>query len=177
VDGDIIARMRAEEAELSRKLKAVQSFLAAYGADTGDSSGPAPRKANPTSSREKVGIDGFGSYGRTVVAEAMRMLLLSPHPVKTRDLIAPIEAMGVTITGENKINALGALLARSIDITSHGKGGWSIANTERAYEIVSQYGHKENEAPSETAGASDAAGWGAPTPSPAPVNPNPWPSA
>lgn len=175
MDDDIVERMRAEEAELSRKLDAVRAFLAVYGG-SGQEQPRAPRQAKP-GSRQKVAIEGFGPYGRKVVAEAMRFLLTSDHPMKTSDLIAPIEAMGVEITGQNKINALGALLARSIDIISHGKAGWSLANRAVALNIVAEHGQKENEPSSGDAVGSDAAGWGAPTPAPAMVHSNHWPRA
>jgi hypothetical protein len=101
VDGDIVERMRAEEADLLKKLEAVRAFLSAYaGGESPPSSKGASRQARG-SSREKVEIEGFGGYGRKVVAEAMRMLLCANHPIRTSELIAPIEAMGVEITGQN----------------------------------------------------------------------------
>jgi hypothetical protein len=173
--------MRAEEADLAKKLEAVRAFLAAYEGESGSTrSAKAAPKSGKSEGRRQVEIDGFGAYGRTVVAEAMRMLMASNHPIKTSQLVAPIEAMGVEISGQNKINALGALLARSVDITSHGKAGWSLADREKAAKIVAEHGFarpKENEPNSEDAAGSDAAGWGAPTPAPAssPSNPG-WPS-
>lgn len=155
MDGDIVERMRAEEADLSRKLEAVRAFLAAYGHTAGGEDAR-PQRQPKQGSRQKVPIEGFGAYGRKVVAEAMRVLLTSDHPMRTSDLITPIEAMGVEITGLNKINALGAMLARSIDINSHGKAGWSLANRAVAMNIVAQFGQKENEPSSENAVGSDA---------------------
>lgn len=164
MDGDIIARIDEEEADLLRKLKAIQEFKAAYGVRSVEGAAVDSRKSN---SRSRVSIEGFGKYGRTVVAEAMRFLLFATTPMKTRELVPNIEAMGVNINGENKINALGALLARSIDIVSHGKAGWTLADKERARVIVAEHGHNETEAPSgEAAGASEvppasvvSAGW------------------
>lgn len=199
MDGDIVDRMRAEEAELIKKLEAVRAFLAAYGGAA--SPAPASKPANRvsrTGAREKVEIDGYGGYGRKVVAEAMRMLMASSHPIKTSDLIGPIEAMGVEITGQNKVNALGALLSRSIDIVSHGKAGWSLASREKAARIVAEHGsaprgvpahdpideilgesvaQKENEPLSGSAGGSDTREFGAPPPPRDFGNPHSWPSS
>lgn len=168
MDGDIYTLMQQEEADLARKLKAVREFLAAYGPGSTAEVNGTPAKKSPSGRREKVGITGFGTYGRRVIAEAMRSLATTSQPVKTRDLVPAIEAMGVTITGENKINALGALLARSADITSHGKQGWTLADREAGLKIVAEYGCNENEA--SKADADDAsddppssagtAGWG-----------------
>lgn len=164
MDHDIITRMRIEEADLSRKLKAVRDLLAAYGQEVGTanvnlpaaavtpSAGPA--RAHATSSREKVGIDGFGSYGRRIVATSMMAILMSTGPVKTREIVEFLESMDVAITGENKVNAVGALLSRSSDIVSHGKGGWTVADDAQARDIVSEHAFKENEAP--VADAADA---------------------
>lgn len=178
MDGDVIARMQQEEAELSKKLKAVRDLLAAYGVaarvDAVAVVAPAPART-ASSGRGKVGIQGFGEYGRKVVASAIRVLLASEFPLKTRAIVDALDAAGVEITGENKINALGALLARSADITSHGKAGWSLPNRGRAEEIVGEYAPKENEPPEDPMallGGSDAPEVGAPTPSPVLVHSN-----
>lgn len=176
MDSDIIARMRAEEADLVRKLAAVRDFLSVYGGAPKVPSGDQPTRK--PASREPVGIDGFGEYGRKIVAHSMQCLLLSPHPVRTRDVVQFLEALNIQISGENKINAVGALLARSRDIVSHGKRGWTVADSDTAREIVGKYTHKENEAPSEQSPEPQKpAGWGAPPPPPAPSHSNPWPSA
>lgn len=164
MDSDIVQRLKAEEADLARKLEAVRAVLAAYGGSE-VATVLAERRVERRSggSRPKVEIDGFGAYGRKVVAEALRMMATSNHPLKTRQLVEPIEAMGVEITGENKINALGALLARSVDVISHGKAGWSVADREKAFRIVAEHGQKENEPSSNDAVGSDAVRESAPT--------------
>lgn len=145
---DIIARMRIEEADLARKLEAVRALIAAYtGEPMGTDSSPASARnvddRKPpirSGSRDKVSIDGYSAYGRAVIVEALRALALAPFPVKTRDLVPAIEDHGIEIRGESKVNALGALLARSQDIVSHGKAGWSAANREEAMRIVGKFG-------------------------------------
>jgi hypothetical protein len=161
VDSETIARMRAEEADLMRKLKAVRDFLAVYGDD-------APRVALPADNkraagREKVSITGFSRYGQIVVAECMRLMLTASHPTKTRALVEFLEATGIEISGENKINAVGALLSRSADIISHGKAGWTLADPTIATQIVAEHGHKENEPEGKDASGSDAGQGNAPT--------------
>jgi hypothetical protein len=155
VDGDIISTLDKEEGLLLRRLKAIRELKAAYGVRQEDSTEASAVRAPKSASREKVEIDGFGAYGRKVVAEAMRAMLTSGRLTKTSELVPAVEAMGITITGVNKVNALGALLARSVDITSHGKRGWEVVDREKALKIVAEYGHNESEAPNgNAAGAS-----------------------
>lgn len=146
MDGDIIARMRSEEADLARKLKAVRDFLAAYGQAPSNDIPAQGAKVQPAAPRGKVGIDGYTPYGRGIVATAMIPMLKTKHPVKTRAIVEFLQGLGVEITGQEPVNAVGALLYRSADIRSHGKAGWTVADESTANEIVSQYAHKENEA-------------------------------
>lgn len=180
MDGEIISRMRDEESALLRKLAAVRDLLAAYGetaasetarivAARGDTLN-STRRTSP--SREKVGIEGFGEYGRRIVATAIYGMLFQTEPMKTRKIVEFLEGLKIDISGENKVNAVGALLGRSTDIVSHGKGGWTVADEARAKEIVSKYAHKENEAPSDKSPEPQKpAGESAPTPSPPWINP------
>lgn len=181
MDDDIIARMRKEEAELSRKLRAVRDLLAAYGADTSSQAVPISRPAEVRTSesgrstpREKVGVEGFGSYGRTVVVEAMRFLQGADRLLKTREIVAHLEELGIELRGESKVNAVGALLSRSTDIMSHGKAGWALANPDMARTIVAQNGHKENGASGEPPNAPDVAEEDVPPPSSAKSYSYPW---
>ena len=147
MDSDIIAKMRKEEADLARKLKAVRDFLAAYNVSASNEAPPPPAdnvKAIATA-REKVGIEGFSDYGRNVVAAAMRELLSATHPIKTRRIVEGLLQNGVAISGKDPVNALGAMLYRSADIVSHGKAGWTLADGEAAKEIVGKYAPKEND--------------------------------
>ena len=146
MDSDIIAQMRKEEADLSRKLKAVRDFLAAYDiAPSNEAPPPTPKGASATQSREKVGIDGFSDYGRKVVAAAMKELLTATHPIKTRRIVEALLGKGLAITGKDPVNALGAMLYRSADVVSHGKAGWTLADPEVAEKIVGKYAQKEND--------------------------------
>ncbi|WP_338426409.1 hypothetical protein [Sphingopyxis kveilinensis] len=165
MDAEIINRMREEEAALMEKLRAVRNVLIAYGERPLDPSAApksAPAKAAPA--REKVEITGYGAYHRKSVALAMMAMGTSAGPVKSRQLVQFIEAMGHEITGKDKINALGALLSRSVDIQSHGKVGWTLIDREKGIQIAHQYsGLKEKEPTSEAVG-SVAGEAGAPPP-------------
>lgn len=171
MQADIIKRMREEEADLSRKLQAVRDFLKAYGEAPIESDSRARQqspKASDGGAREKVEVTGFTEQTRASVILSMTALLEAETLLKTRDLVKFVETMGHTISGNNKVNALGALLARSADIESHGKSGWSLVDREKAMAIVEKYGPKQNEPPAETHGGSDAGKVSAPTPA------NPW---
>lgn len=178
MNNEIVARMREEEADLSRKLAAVRQFLAAYGeAPSGEGEvnaamrKPAMEKRAETQ-RGKISIDGYGAYGRGIVANAMMAMIVSPSPVKTRKIVEHLDAMGVDITGENKINAVGALLSRSSDIVSHGKSGWTLADEESARAIIQRYAHNENEAPNDMSSEPQkSAAEGASTPAVARIDP------
>lgn len=169
MDDRIVRTMREEEADLSRKLKAIREFLAAYGEATKRVEG-GDRPAMATSikpSREKVEITSYTDQTRPSVVLSMQALAIEPKPVKTRQLVDFVEMMGHEITGKDKVNSLGALLGRSADIIGHGKSGWSLADRDKAVEIIGRYYPNKNEAPEAKANdASEDGGWGAPTPSP-----------
>lgn len=147
------AQARAEEADLLRKLEAVRAVLRAYG-EAPLSEAPAPEKApgrpalaSPpatSANKEKKPLEGFSPYGADVVRAAIKVVKERPGgPVATRDMVAAIEAMGQEIRGVDKVNALSALLARSADLTNHGRRGWTlspaleaIAEADRALEFV-----------------------------------------
>lgn len=183
MNADIVKQMRAEEADLVRKLQAVRDFLAAYGEAPNDSGGSAqtPRSQSASSQpREKVDITSFTEQTRRSVVLSMMAMEASPGLVRTRELVQFIENMGHKVTGKNPVNALGALLARSEDVEGHGKSGWALADRARARQIIEEYGPKaptsdfeellgsnaqnETEPTSGQAGGSDAGMEGAPTP-------------
>lgn len=134
---DIVERVKAEEAELLRKLAAVRAFLDVYAAGAGKAAGATtPRAAKPsrpageraTPARERVEISRFSPYGASVVIAAKRAISRAfVQPVPTRKLAEMIEADGLEIRGEDKVNALSALLSRSIDVQSNGRRGWTLA--------------------------------------------------
>ena len=179
MNADIVKQMRAEEADLVRKLQAVRDFLAAYGeAPKGGDSG-APKATRNSARSKSVPITSYQDDTRTSVALSLMIMATSPGLVKTAELVKGVEAMGHEIGGANKVNALGALLARSEDVEGHGKRGWTVYDRERALALAREYAGeylgegapKEKEPESENASGSVAAGWGAPTPSPAFGNP------
>lgn len=175
MDADIVKRMRAEEADLVRKLQAVRDFLSAYGEAPREPVTSRVAASAESGARPKVGIDSFTAQTRLSVVLAMKALMSTNGLMKTSELVQAIEAMGHTVNGDNKVNALGALLSRSVDLIGHGKSGWELADRERALEIVSHYAPKENEAPASIArGASETDGEGGRTPDPSPVNPLSW---
>lgn len=143
VNADIVAQMRREEADLNRKLKAVRDFLAAYG--EGPQESPVavrPRAASIPPVREKVEITSFTEQTRTSVVLAMQCMAVDGRLKKTRELVQFIQAMGHKVSGNNPVNALGALLARSIDVEGHGKSGWSLVDRDKALAIIRQYAPK-----------------------------------
>lgn len=146
MDADIVKRMRDEEADLVRKLQAVRDFLTVYG---GGITQPAKQVSAKTESggRPKAEIDSFTMQTRNSVVLALQALTVAPGLMKTSELVQFIESMGHTINGDNKVNALGALLARSADVIGHGKSGWELADREKAIQIVANYAPKRNAAP------------------------------
>ena len=175
MDRSIIAQLKAEEADLERKLKAVRQVLAVYGAAPATPAGasssspptPSPTRA-ATGKRERVGLDRFSEYGRAVVEAAIQVILHdgSGRPIPTRELLESIQQRGIEVRGEDKTNALSALLARSVDVRPNGRRGWTLAGE--------QNGHKpeENEPPTETPlDGSETDGEDAPTSNPSMFNP------
>jgi hypothetical protein len=177
MDEAIVIRMREEEADLVRKLDAVRQFLAAYG-------GPAPvaaaaKGSTVTRRSSATRADKFGSYGQGVIDAACKLLEGANAPVPTRDLLAKLERYGVEVRGENKVNALSALLARSSKVQGHGRAGWTLAGdpptAEEIQETLGEQAQNETKAPNgDAASASVVAKSGAPTPGPAAwINPQP----
>lgn len=93
-------------------------------------SAPAARRApRPVTDR----MDKFGSYGQAVIDASLPLLPgENDAPLPTRELLAKLEFRGVDIRGENKVNALSALLARCSKIKGHGRAGWTLAGPKEA---------------------------------------------
>src|SRR3546814_272619 len=113
--------MREEEADLARKLQAVRDFLRAYGEapKSAQNEGVTAKPKGAAGPREKAEITSFTDQTRRSVVLAMQALTTSSTLMKTRELVDFVEAMGHQISGDNKVNALGALLARSVDLVGH----------------------------------------------------------
>ncbi|MDO9222352.1 MAG: hypothetical protein Q7U20_01410 [Caulobacter sp.] len=173
---DAARRMVAHEAVLSAYGVAVpKAGLAAtppFTTPARTAEAPVRAPAGQVEQGDRRSIKNFTEYGREVIATAMDCLIGQTAPVKTRELVDAIGRRGVEIRGENPINALGALLKRSADITSHGKRGWTLTDQDSAQDIARMYARKENEPPSVPAGGSDAAGEGVSPPDPAQVQSN-----
>ena len=160
MQAEIIKQMRDEEAALLRKLEAVRTFLAAYG-EVAVTSGPASAQATKRAIsvqriREKVSITSFTVQTRQSVLLSLEAMVHATGLVRTSDLVDYVHRRGHQISGENKVNALGALLARSEDVEGHGKSGWTVPDRERALVILKEHLYKENEPHSGNAGGSDA---------------------
>jgi hypothetical protein len=158
-----IEQAKAERAALMTKVSALDAVIAAYGDGTGnvkvkasaaiavgDTRPPAFAGGGPAK-RERVPLDRFSHYGQDIIRAAMEIVDNSVVvPVPTRKLVEEIEKRGLEIRGVDKVNALSALLARSLDLNSNGRRGWTLP------EFDERYGRKpdENEAPK--ADADDA---------------------
>lgn len=166
MNADIVTQMRAEEADLSRKLQAVRAFLAAYGEMPREASADEapPRQASASHSREKVEITSFNEQTRRSVLLAMEAMVYSDGLLRTAQLVEYVESRGHQISGANKINALGALLARSLDVKGFGRSGWSVVDRDNAMRLLQKYEYKEKEPTSESAAGPDAEKEGAATP-------------
>lgn len=174
---DIVAQMKAEEADLVRKLEAVRQFLAAYGEKPAPTPTARAAPANKPARNLTDRMDKFGSYGKGVIEAAAKMLPEDGgEPMPTRELVDRLEFIGVEIRGQNKVNALSALLARSTQIKGYGRAGWTLAGKRNS---GGDDAPNENEAPNgNAAGASETRGWGAVASAlSAPINPQTRPVA
>ena len=157
---DIIARMDVEEAVLVRRLEAVRAVKLAYGITPATSITDAPRPsfAHGTPRLVRMSVprtaddrkDKFGAYGQSVIEAALTAIMpgdLAPTP--TRELVKMIEELGVPIRGENKVNALTALLARSSKFKGHGRAGWTVQTDEIAPSGAEENGHPGTRSPGE----------------------------
>ncbi|GAA0767328.1 hypothetical protein FHS52_001690 [Erythromicrobium ramosum] len=158
---DIIKQMRDEEAGLLLKLNAVRNLLSVYGeapvATSAASTQSVKRTAPASRAREKVAITSFTMQTRMSVLLSLDAMVHAPGLLKTSALVEYIEKRGHEITGNNKVNALGALLARSEDVQGHGKSGWTVADRERALSILAEHLHNEKGPHSVYAGGPETA--------------------
>jgi hypothetical protein len=132
---DIIATIEAEEAELAAKLDAVRQLLSVYRGESGQAAPPQTKagsqKARRAARSTQDRMDKFGPYGQRIVDYADRMLPgCEDNPIPTRVLVERLEGRGLQITGENKVNSLSALLARSSKMKGWGRAGWTRAAVE-----------------------------------------------
>ena len=125
MDEGVVASVLAEREDLLRKLDAVEKFLAVYGRDGAKPvARPSVKRVLARSFADR--IDKFGVYGQSVINGALKHLpSVDGEPVLTRDLVTMLDDEGIAIRGENKVNALSALLARSSQIKGHGRNGWT----------------------------------------------------
>ena len=95
MNADIVKQMRAEEADLVRKLQAVRDFLAAYGeAPKGGDDSATPKASSKPTRSKSVPITSYQADTRTSVALALMFMAMSDGLVKTADLVKGIEGMG-----------------------------------------------------------------------------------
>lgn len=138
MESDIIDRMRREEAELVRKLSAVRGLLDVYGEQpsAAPSSDGAPvaeqrqaRTPKATRSREKLPVERFSTYGQAVVTAAIEECKRHlGSPISSKDMVGLVESKGILVRGEDKANAISALLARSMDLKPNGRKGWTLSD-------------------------------------------------
>lgn len=178
MDNDIIVRMEAEEADLAQKLEAVRQFLAVY-------RGSAPKRAervesasHRTARSAEARLDKFGPYGQKIVDTVDTLLPREgAMPIATRALVEQLTGLGVEITGDNKVNSLSALLARSSKIKGYGRAGWTRKNAEDGERYpfkLKESANGENKASGESAEPKEATGQSPPsTPMPSNARP-PW---
>lgn len=160
MDNDILARMEAEERALTDKLNAVRQLLAVY---RGEGQKPAKAQAVPRVAKSQAErIDKFGPYGQRIIEVVSKLLPGNTgNPVPTRVLVDKLAFRNVEITGENKVNSLSALLARSSAIKGYGRAGWTLQREEPGEEYLPAKGRNENGA---AEAAPDAGGVAAPSP-------------
>ncbi len=185
VETELVASARKAEAFYMDKLATVRQVLATFGAAPNGAGGAArkatPKAKSPRSSSNRQ--DKFGSYGQSVIDAVLPLLPgEDQRPVATRELLEKLEFRQIEVRGENKVNALSALLARSSKVKGHGRAGWTAFGSPAEPEVNEDHdesgdqkedAQKENEPVSVTASGSDAAGWGVPPPPPASENSNP----
>lgn len=167
---DFATQLLAEEADLVRKLEAVRAMKDAYG--IGGQAVTSPSVTAPKVSGRAVRSledrkDKFGAYGQRIIDTAIK--LLPPdgdNPVQTKALVLQFQLLGVDISGNNKVNALSALLARSSKIKGYGRAGWTLSGpAEAGPSIIAVHpvDYKENEPTSGNAVGSDAVSEGGAT--------------
>ena len=64
------------------------------------------------------------------ISAARQFLSGRKAPAPTREILAYVENEGVSVPGEVPLNNLSAMLSNSDDFVSHGRTGWTLAETE-----------------------------------------------
>jgi hypothetical protein len=149
---EIIAQLKAEQADLRCKLAALDAVIGAYGQPPGRPHEPKPEAkyamadARPSATREQMPLERFSSYGQSVIRAAM--MVVNPFdgpPTPTKDLVELIESRGQEIRGTDKPNALSSLLARSADLINHGRRGWTLARPKEVDVDTVDWGDAEED--------------------------------
>ncbi len=168
MDNNIIATMEAEEADLARKLEAVRQFLDAYRGGVASKSTPAPKASVSGTARggrsTATRLDKFGPYGQRIVDFADSVLPgCVSNPVPTRQLVEYLESQGINITGDNKVNSLSALLARSSKMKGWGRAGWTRMSPDDGDRLKQMQGENARNENGEAEASPDAEGAATPS--------------
>ncbi|MEH2473000.1 hypothetical protein V1281_005810 [Nitrobacteraceae bacterium AZCC 2161] len=93
------------------------------------------RLANAASTAAQLAMEGIPprTPGRKpspervlAMKEAAEFLKGKNEPVKTADIYAHIESLGIPIGGEDPQNNLSAMLNKAPEFQSHGRAGWTL---------------------------------------------------
>ena len=100
-----------------RKLQHLKNTKAMYEAAPGARKGKGKRKAA-----------GKRPHAAGSVTGAAREVLAGvTEPMPTRDVLAALQARGITVGGAAPHSTLSALLSKSPHFTAHGRSGWTLA--------------------------------------------------
>lgn len=122
-----------------KKLRRLMAALEVYLEDEDDGAdedvGAASQSPSPPSSAPSADAESPPTpKGRTQSDKNEQILefatsIIRDHgnkPIRTRDILAAVQARGVAVHGQNPRNTLSAILSYSERFTAHGKSGWTI---------------------------------------------------
>lgn len=138
MDPQIIKALTAERKELQKKLKeaealqrrlrAVESLLAAYGVEMAN--GKETSKIEGGQGSEK-GKKVLSKYTATEALNIIRDYIKGKqHPTPTKELLHLIQSHGFIVRGKNPVTNLSAVLSRSPQFQSLGRSGWVYTGEE-----------------------------------------------
>lgn len=140
---DLLSTAEAELAEIERKLAEMQPlaqrrdqlrmFLSIgrslYAGPPGQSEPLPPMPAAPTGRAPEA---AFGGTVKARVVEAVAALLAANGPMRTRDILARLQAQGIEIGGANKVDTVSVILSRTKDRFKPDRTlGWSLVDQQK----------------------------------------------
>ncbi len=117
---DVLQSLEREAEELEAKLEAIRRVIALYDGEVSPASAPSPPRRRLRRVRLKESDP---------ILDAAAECLGDRTPMRTKHLLRRLNRRGVEVPGKVPQNTLSARLSNSPRFRSHGRSGWTRADT------------------------------------------------